>query len=253
LVAAHVGMPQLPSVSQVAATVMRQAPGKAVAELRASSQQPPAATPATPPLTVEARATATDAREVPAPAKDQRGGEVTASVSVAATTPPPAPSAALAAPPTKPSDPVAASLPGSMAADARTSPKLAAASSAPWPAAPQQNAERQSAAPWPAVPSTATPSSTPTPGAASPPMAENTPPPSSASSETGPSADDPGPAAQPLPGRIPLPRRRPADQVMLQITAANVPMPRPRPGAAGPVASDGGAGAPLEFLNNLLH
>jgi len=71
---------------------------------------------------------------------------------------------------------------------------------------------------------------------------------------------DAAPAAQPLTGPIPLPRHRPSDVTMVRITAANVPMPRPRPGtaqSAEPVdaaaTTTTGSSGPVDFLQNLLH
>jgi len=48
---------------------------------------------------------------------------------------------------------------------------------------------------------------------------------------------DAAPPAEPLRGPIPLPPRRPHLVAMAQMTSATVPMPRPRPDAAGPAAA----------------
>jgi hypothetical protein len=109
-----------------------------------------------------------------------------------------------------------------------------------WPPAPQQNTTSQTNAPWPPAQQTH-PTKTLSPAAQT-----------AAADE---SATDVIPAKQPLTGRIPLPRRRPSDLAMVQITAANVPMPRPRPELAGSAApSETATGVrPLDFLSNLFH
>ena len=69
------------------------------------------------------------------------------------------------------------------------------------------------------------------------------------------------PAAEPLPRPIPLPRHRPHDVAMAQMgnpqTGApqmSVPMPRPRPDAAGPTApAETTTTGPLDFLQNVFH
>ena len=187
------------------------------------------------PMTVEARATATDAREASTVVKDQTAGDVAASVGTAAASP---------APPSE-----------AGAAEASASLKSSPSSPASWPPAQQQNGTPKTDTSWPPATATATPPSALGPPATLPITAENTAQPASSMtpSTSGPLADDAGPAAQSLTGRIPLPRRRPSDQVMVQITAANVPMPRPRPDAAGSVASDRPAAPPLDFFNNLFH
>jgi hypothetical protein len=109
-----------------------------------------------------------------------------------------------------------------------------------WPPAPQQNATSQTNAPWPPARQT---------------QATTQPSPAEQTAAADESVTDVTPAKQPLTGRIPLPRRRPSDLAMVQITAANVPMPRPRPELAGSAApSETATGArPLDFLSNLFH
>ena len=60
------------------------------------------------------------------------------------------------------------------------------------------------------------------------------------------------PAAEPLSGPIPLPPRRPHLVAMAQMTPATVPMPRPRPDAAGPAASDSTPARPFDWLQNMF-
>ena len=61
------------------------------------------------------------------------------------------------------------------------------------------------------------------------------------------------PAAEPLRGPIPLPPRRPPLVAMAQMTPATVPMPRPRPDAAGgPAASDSATARPFDWLQNMF-
>ncbi|HKM88277.1 MAG TPA: hypothetical protein VJX48_06705 [Xanthobacteraceae bacterium] len=64
---------------------------------------------------------------------------------------------------------------------------------------------------------------------------------------------DVSPAADPLSGPIPLPPHRPRLVAMAQMTPTNVPMPRPRPDAAGPAASDGTTAGPFDWLQNMFH
>jgi hypothetical protein len=67
-----------------------------------------------------------------------------------------------------------------------------------------------------------------------------------------PSADV-SPAAAPLSGPIPLPPHRPRLVAMAQMTPTSVPMPRPRPDAAGPAAPDSTAAGPFDWLQNMFH
>ncbi len=60
------------------------------------------------------------------------------------------------------------------------------------------------------------------------------------------------PAAEPLSGPIPLPPRRPHLVAMAQMTPATVPMPRPRPDAGGPAASDSTTAGPFDWLQNMF-
>jgi hypothetical protein len=68
-------------------------------------------------------------------------------------------------------------------------------------------------------------------------------------------ADD-QPAATPLSGPIPLPRQRPRDPSTMRIAdmaPSSVPIPRPRPDAAGPGAPTEKTGSPIGFIQNLFH
>lgn len=76
-----------------------------------------------------------------------------------------------------------------------------------------------------------------------------------ASAEAVPATDATA-AAPPLAGPIPLPPRRPrfvAMAQMAQMAPARVPMPRPRPDAAGPATSDNATTGPVEWLQNMFH
>ncbi len=101
----------------------------------------------------------------------------------------------------------------------------------------------------------ADPKATEMPAAAAPPegAAPNTATPAgpqpAASIET---PADAVPAAAPLSGPIPLPPRRPHLVAMAQMTPATVPMPRPRPDAAGPAASDSTTARPFDWLQNMF-
>lgn len=59
--------------------------------------------------------------------------------------------------------------------------------------------------------------------------------------------------AEPLSGPIPLPPRRPRLVAMAQMTPAGVPIPRPRPDAAGPGASENTTARPFDWLQNMFH
>jgi hypothetical protein len=72
------------------------------------------------------------------------------------------------------------------------------------------------------------------------------------------SAADPMPAAAPLSGPIPLPRHRPRDLGgtvrMADMAPSSVPIPRPRPDAAGPsTPAETTSAGPLDFIQNLFH
>jgi hypothetical protein len=77
-----------------------------------------------------------------------------------------------------------------------------------------------------------------------------------ATTEAQPEAAAELPPAPPLTGPIPLPRHRPhnIDAVRTaDITPSKVPMPRPRPDAAGTGASESGGASPIGFIQNLFH
>ena len=224
---AHIADPQIPSVRQLAEMVT----GNSAATSPKGDANSPAAEPARPSapssMTVEARATATDARDLPGSSKEQSAnGDNMPAGTVKM----------VDAPPT------------SMASKSTDIPvERAADTNAPntWPPPLQQNATPQTNAQWPPAPQqsamqlAAQQNATEQQPAAGEPLA------------------DAIAAGQPLTGRIPLPRRRPNDLTMVQITAANVPMPRPRPDIAGsaapPEAAPATSARPLEFLDNLFH
>jgi hypothetical protein len=79
--------------------------------------------------------------------------------------------------------------------------------------------------------------------AAQPPAAANWPAP------TPTAADDALPSEEPLSGKVPLPRKRPHNVVMAQ--AGGIPLPLPRPEAAGPGAPPA-ANTPLNWLHNVF-
>lgn len=82
--------------------------------------------------------------------------------------------------------------------------------------------------------------------------AEASPPPAVAEQQP-----DVMPPAPPLTGKIPLPRHRPrglGDATMTQMAQGAVPVPRPRPDAARPVATpETPNSGPLDFLQNMFH
>jgi hypothetical protein len=125
----------------------------------------------------------------------------------------------------------------------RSSSKPDATAPNPWPPAPQQNATPQTTAPWPPAGQSMT----------TQPTTQQSPTEQTAAADE--SVTEVIPAKQPLTGRIPLPRRRPSDLAMVQITAANVPMPRPRPDVVSSAAPSDTAtnSGPLNFMNNLFH
>jgi hypothetical protein len=249
-VRAHAAAPQIPSVGQLTATFT----GNSNARPQASGGTPAAAEQVRPsapsPMTVEARATATDARDTPASSKEPSANDANMPVS-----------------PTKVTDaspvsmtPKSADMPVALPANARvtdisqSSRKPEAAAPNAWPPPPQQNATPQTNPPWPPAPQpSVTLVSAMQPSAAQPSLQPNGAEQTAAAAE--PPADAALPAGQPLTGRIPLPRRRPSDLAMVQITAANVPMPRPRPDVVSSVAPSETAtsAGPLNFLNNLFH
>jgi hypothetical protein len=101
----------------------------------------------------------------------------------------------------------------------------------------------------------ADPKATEMPAAAAPPEAAAPNTATLAGAQPTVSIDTPAdavPAAEPLSGPIPLPPRRPHLVAMAQVTPATVPMPRPRPDAAGPAASDSTTAGPFDWLQNML-
>ncbi len=210
----YFGPPKIPT-SKPVATVSAEAPAGPAAGQDASAHPPTAAEQAktadAPLQIVDARATATDARAISAAAKGPLLGDRQGGD---AGPPPGAPSAAT----------VAFATP--TGTGQRATP-VAAGAVAPAPAA------------VPPAPDTVPPSAgalatQPTPDAAAAPAAD----------DASPSAM----AAEPLPDPVPLPRHRPRYFAMLQ---SGVPMPRPRPEAAGPTAAEANVG-PLDWLQRLL-
>ena len=234
-VRAHVAVPQMPSVGQLTATFTGDPNAKPAASDRTRPAAEQARAPAPLPLTVEARATATDARDLSGSSKELPTNDAnvpanTTKITDASPTPMIAKSADM--PVTIPASAQAADTSRSLSKPDATAPNA-------WPA-PQQNTTSQTNAPWP-------------PGQQTQPTTQPSPTEQTAAADE--SATDVTPAKQPLTGRIPLPRHRPSDLAMVQITAANVPMPRPRPELAGSAAPSETATnvRPLDFLNNLFH
>jgi len=239
-VRAHVAVPQIPSVGQLTATIAGNSNAKADASERTSAAAEQIRSSAPSPMTVEARATATDGRALPGSSKDALINDASAPAN---TTKMADASPASMAP--KSADMAVALPANARAADiSQLSPKPDAAAPNAWPAPPQQNAAPQTSAPWPPAPQSS---------ATLPSLQQSNAAPQTAAADE--SSPDAVPAAQLLTGRIPLPRRRPNELAMLQITAENVPMPRPRPGvidSAAAIETTTSPG-PLNFLNNLFH
>jgi hypothetical protein len=225
-VSGHVAAPQIPSVRQITEMLA----GSSSAGSPDGDGTGPAAQNARPSapssITLEARATATDARDVSGSPKELSANDANIAENTAKMT-----DASPASMTTKSAD-----TPVARAADI-TAPNA-------WPPPPSQNSIARTNAPWPPAPA---PSATL-------PAAQQNP-----TEQTAAAVDLPAdalPAGQPLAGRIPLPRRRPSELAMVQITAANVPMPRPRPdvvGSAAPQAETTANPGPLNFLNGLFH
>ena len=239
-VRAHVTVPQIPSIGQLTTTFAGNSNAKPDASetTLATAEQIRSSAPS--PMTVEAKATATDARVLPGSSKDALINDASAPANTMKMT-----DASPASTVPKSADMTVALPANARAADiSPLSPKPDTAAPNAWPAPPQQNTALQTSAPWPPAPQ----SSATLPSLQQSNAAEQT----AAAAESSPDA---APAGQPLTGRIPLPRRRPNELAMVQITAENVPMPRPRPGvidSAAAVETTTSPG-PLNFLNNLFH
>ena len=239
-VRAHVTVPQIPSVGQLTATFAGNSNARPNASESTSATAEQVRPSAPSPMTVEARATATDARALPSSSKEALINDASAPANTMKMT-----DASPASTVPKSADMTVALPANARAADiSPLLPKPDVAAPNAWPAPPQQNAAPQISAPWPPAPQ----SSATLPSLHQPNAGDQT----AAAAESSPDAV---PAGQPLTGRIPLPRRRPNELVMVQITAENVPMPRPRPGvidSAAAVETTASPG-PLNFLNNLFH
>lgn len=240
-VRAHIGIPNLPLIRQLTAAIT----GNANARLEARDRSLPAAEPAkqfaASPMTVEARATATDARDLSPKDQSPTDSNVPANepkLVDASQAPMLAKSADIAA--TLPADARAPDF--STASISTSSPQSGPAASNSWPSPSRRNSTSNTAAPWPAATQiTATPQEAAQQNATEQPVAAAEPP------------VDAAPAGSPLTGPIPLPRHRPSDLAMVQITVANVPMPRPRPDVAASTTSpETTTQGPLNFLNSLF-
>jgi len=237
-VRAHVGAPQIPSIRQLTATIMGNAGAGPEGSDRSSGAAERAKPPAASPLTVEARAMATDAHDPSTSPKDQSASDANMPTNATKLT-----DASQSSMPAKSAD-VPVTLPaGTRAGDFST----ASVSTDPgttnvWPSPSRQRSTSNTAAPWPAATQTAA-----TQQEAAQQNATEQP----ATGAESPA--DAAPSGQPLTGPIPLPRHRPSDLAMVQITAANVPMPRPRPDIAGSTTSpETTTQGPLNFLNSLF-
>jgi hypothetical protein len=238
-VRAHVTVPQIPPIGQLTATFTGGSNAKPDAADRASAAVEQIRSSAPSPMTIEARATATDARDRPGSAKEPLANHANAPANTtkmtdASPTPMIAKSADM---------PITIPVNAQAADTSRSSSKPDATAPKPWPPAPQQNATPQTAAPWPPAGQSMT----------TQPTTQQSPTEQTAAADE--SVTEVIPAKQPLTGRIPLPRRRPSDLAMVQITAANVPMPRPRPDVVSSAAPSETATSarPLDFLNSLFH
>ncbi len=246
-VRAHVAVPRIPSVDQLTATFTGNSKARPDASEATSAAAERIRSPAPSPMTVEARATATDARAVPPPSKEAlvNDGNAPASTTKMADASPVSMAPSLASTAPKSADMAVAPPANARAADiSQPSSKPDATAPNAWPPPPERNAAPQNNAPWPPAPQ---------PSAAQPSPQRSNGAEQTAAADV--SSPDVLPAGQPLTGRIPLPRRRPNELVMVQITAENVPMPRPRPGVidlAEPSQTATNPG-PLNFLNNLFH
>lgn len=199
------------------ATISVEAPAAAPASQDASPAAQQAKLVDAPPV-VEARATVTDARTMPPAVKwpapgDRQGGSDAGF--------PPSTAGAAAMPPA-----------AQAGADQRAATQA--------PAAQMMAAQTAAAAPAMPTGAAATGALAPSPGAAAGQ--------DSADADQEQTADTASPAAEPIADPVPLPRHRPRSFAMLQ---GAVPMPRPRPDAAGSAGSEANAN-PLDWLQKLF-
>ena len=221
-VRSYVGPPRIPTFHQLAATEPSETsasanPDSGVAAQSAAEQTKPS-DPA--PATLEARAAAMDARDVPVSSKGSsladRSPDNGVSTPASATRTSDAPQVAALGP----------KAPDTLGAPAGLSAAGIPNLPAPVPAAPN------------APPATTGALAAQQPVAASAPPAEAMA------------------ASPPLSGPIPLPRRRPhviAEAPMTQMAQINVPMPRPRPETPGSAPQPDTSAGPLDFLQNIFH
>jgi len=219
-VRAYVAPAKVPTFHQLAATASFSGPNNSISSRAAGDRPAPAAEPAKlsnqPPATIEARTNVADAGDSSAAPKGPLLGDHLLGDH--------APETVASAPP-----------PGAM--------KMANA-----PAAVPAGAKWPEVSPPPAAAPAPSESGMP---AVVTPVAEQQQP--EAVAESG--AED-LPAVAPLKGPIPLPRQRPRDPSTMRIAdmaPSSIPIPRPRPDAAGPAAPPGKTESPIGFIQNLFH
>jgi hypothetical protein len=231
-VRAYVAPAKVPTFHQLAATASFTGPNNSMSSRAAADRPAPAAEPAKlsnqPPATIEARTNVADAGDSSAAPKGPLLGD-----HIVGDHPPE----------------TVASLPPAGAMKMASAP-----AAAPAGAKSPEVSSRPAAPKWPEVsppPAAApAPSESATPAAAGP-VAEQQQP--EVAAESG--AED-LPAAAPLKGPIPLPRQRPRDPSTMRIAdmaPSSIPIPRPRPDAAGPAAPPGKTESPIGFIQNLFH
>jgi hypothetical protein len=231
-VRAYVAPAKVPTFHQLAATASFNGPNNSMSPRAAGDRPAPAAGPAKlsnqPPATIEARTTVADAGDSTAAPKGPLLGDHVVGDHAPETVSSVPPQGAMKVANARAAVPAGAKLP-------EVSSKPAAPT---WP---------EVSPPPPAAPA---PSESTTPGVAAP-LAEQQQPEAAADSGA-----EELPAAAPLKGPIPLPRQRPRDPNTMRIAdmaPSSVPIPRPRPDAAGPAAPPGKTESPIGFIQNLFH
>ena len=224
-VRAYVAPAKVPTFHQLAATASFSGPNNSISSRAAGDRPAPAAEPAKlsnqPPATIQARTNVADAGDSSAAPKGPLLGDHLLGDHVLGDH---APQTVASVPP-----------PGAM--------KMANA-----PAAVPAGAKWPEVSPPPAAAPAPSESGMP---AVVTPVAEQQQP--EAVAESG--AED-LPAVAPLKGPIPLPRQRPRDPSTMRIAdmaPSSIPIPRPRPDAAGPAAPPGKTESPIGFIQNLFH
>ncbi len=232
-VRAYVAPAKVPTFHQLAATASFNAPNNS-ASPRAAGDRPASSAeranpPSPPPATIEARTTVADASDSsPAPKGPLLGDP---SPQTVGSVPPPSAMKTVNAAPAAPA--------GVKWPDVSSKPPATK-----WP----EVSPAPAAAPVPTPSESAAPDGAPNAAAT---LAEQQEPATAAES----GADD-LPAAAPLKGPVPLPRQRPRDPSTMRIAdmaPSSVPIPRPRPDAAGPGAPTEKTGSPIGFIQNLFH